>query len=238
LSRRALLLHLEVAIVAPGCAAAGYWQATRALAGNSLSWAYSVEWPVFALFAIAAWWHLIHEDPDAYEARKHVPPGDEELVAAGGASTQLVTTLGREEDVTADRTNGRLALTLAVLTGMNFVLGLVALFAISMGRPSGWLPANGEAIYLLHALCGIPLALGAAALLVRVRRSTRIYVAVGWIGMIGVAIAGGGGLLTVALSTRFLGMALMFLGPVIAGFGYLIPAMQSRSRTPSPAEGG
>jgi hypothetical protein len=140
--------------------------------------------------------------------------------------------------VTADGANGRLALTLAVLTGVNFLLGLVALFVISMGRPSGWLPANGEAIYLVHALCGIPLALGAAALLVRVRRSTRIYVAVGWIGMIGVAIAGGGGLFTVALSTRFLGMALMFLGAVIAGFGYLIPAMQSRSRTPSPAEGG
>jgi integral membrane protein len=38
LSRRALLLHLEVLILAPACVVAGWWQATRALSGNELSW--------------------------------------------------------------------------------------------------------------------------------------------------------------------------------------------------------
>ena len=52
LSRRALLLHVEVALIAPGCLAAGWWQATRALGGNDLSWVYSVEWPAFAIFAV------------------------------------------------------------------------------------------------------------------------------------------------------------------------------------------
>ena len=70
LSRRALLLHLEVAVVAPACVVAGWWQATRALSGNELSWVYSIEWPVFALLAVAGWWHLVHEDPEAYIARK------------------------------------------------------------------------------------------------------------------------------------------------------------------------
>jgi integral membrane protein len=64
-SRRAVLLHLEVVVVAPACAVAGWWQATRALAGNDLSWVYSVEWPTFALLAIWGWWHLIHEDQEA-----------------------------------------------------------------------------------------------------------------------------------------------------------------------------
>jgi hypothetical protein len=73
-SRRALLLHLTVALVAPGCLLAAWWQATRALGGNSLSWFYSVEWPVFAVLAVVAWWHLIHEDPEAYRARKQRPP--------------------------------------------------------------------------------------------------------------------------------------------------------------------
>lgn len=74
LSRRAILLHVEVALVAPACAFAGWWQATRALAGNGLSWFYSIEWPAFAVLAIVGWWHLIHEDPEVYYARKHPQP--------------------------------------------------------------------------------------------------------------------------------------------------------------------
>ncbi len=70
LSRRAFLLHLEFALVVVGCLAAAWWQATRALGGNGLSWFYTFEWPVFALIAVAAWWHLIHEEPELREARR------------------------------------------------------------------------------------------------------------------------------------------------------------------------
>jgi hypothetical protein len=69
-SRRALLLHLALSLVVAGCCLAAWWQATRALGGNGLSWFYTFEWPAFALIAIAAWWHLIHEDPEARAARK------------------------------------------------------------------------------------------------------------------------------------------------------------------------
>ena len=68
------MLHLKVALITPGCLVAGWWQVTRAQGGNGLSWFYAVEWPVFALLAIAGWWHLIHEDPEAYKARKQRPP--------------------------------------------------------------------------------------------------------------------------------------------------------------------
>ncbi|MGH9092454.1 MAG: hypothetical protein ACRDZR_13935 [Acidimicrobiales bacterium] len=71
LSRRALLLHLAALVVVPGCLLAGWWQATVALGGNALSWVYTIEWPVFACFAAYGWWHLLHEDPDAYRARRH-----------------------------------------------------------------------------------------------------------------------------------------------------------------------
>ena len=73
LSRRAVLLHLEVALIAPGCLVAGWWQATRALHGNGLSWFYSIEWPAFAIAAVLGWWRLIHEDPEVYRARKAPP---------------------------------------------------------------------------------------------------------------------------------------------------------------------
>ncbi len=69
-SGRALLLHFELSLLVAGCAAATWWQARRALGGNDLSWFYTFEWPIFAGIAIAAWWHLIHEDPVEREARK------------------------------------------------------------------------------------------------------------------------------------------------------------------------
>ena len=61
-------------MIAPACLAAGWWQATRALGGNALSWVYSVEWPAFAILAIVCWWRLVHEDPEAYRARKQPLP--------------------------------------------------------------------------------------------------------------------------------------------------------------------
>ena len=33
----------------------GDWQLHRALAGNELSWAYTFEWPLFAIFGIYFW---------------------------------------------------------------------------------------------------------------------------------------------------------------------------------------
>ena len=69
-SLRALLLHLEFFLIVAGCAVATWWQAHRALGGNSLSWFYTFEWPILAGIAIAAWWHLIHENPEERQARK------------------------------------------------------------------------------------------------------------------------------------------------------------------------
>ena len=69
-SPRALLLHVEFAVLVAGFAVATWWQLHRALGGNGLSWFYTFEWPIFAGIAVAAWWHLIHEDPEARAARK------------------------------------------------------------------------------------------------------------------------------------------------------------------------
>jgi hypothetical protein len=49
--------------VVPGCFLAGWWQVNRALSGNLLSYFYSVEWPIFALLGVLAWWQLIHDEP-------------------------------------------------------------------------------------------------------------------------------------------------------------------------------
>ncbi len=51
----------------------GWWQLARARSGNELSWAYVVEWPLFAAVAVAVWRMLLHDVPD-YRARLEIHP--------------------------------------------------------------------------------------------------------------------------------------------------------------------
>ena len=78
LSRRALKLHAVILIVVPGFMALCFWQLSRALGGNTLSWAYVFEWPLFAAYAIYMWWRLVHEAPE------DTPPPTTAGDAAGG----------------------------------------------------------------------------------------------------------------------------------------------------------
>jgi hypothetical protein len=61
LSRRAIKLHVVILIVVPTFLALCLWQINRALGGNSLSWAYVFEWPIFAAYAVYMWWRFVHE---------------------------------------------------------------------------------------------------------------------------------------------------------------------------------
>ena len=54
------------------CLLAGAWQLRRASGGNTLSWAYAVQWPAFAVIAVVVWWRLIHDDFSPAE-----PAGDD-----------------------------------------------------------------------------------------------------------------------------------------------------------------
>jgi DNA-binding transcriptional regulator of glucitol operon len=47
--------HFGVLVLVTGFLALGWWQITRAAAGNLLSFGYAVEWPVFAAFVVWVW---------------------------------------------------------------------------------------------------------------------------------------------------------------------------------------
>ena len=55
------------------------WQLSRALGGNSLSWAYVFEWPLFAAYAVYMWWRFVHE------AAQDGSPADTAAADPGGA---------------------------------------------------------------------------------------------------------------------------------------------------------
>ncbi len=235
LSRRALLLHLEMVVVASGCFVAGWWQATRALAGNRLSWVYSVEWPIFALLAIGAWWQLVHEDEAAWRARKGRRPSMD-------AARLEAEDSGSEVRRGVDPATRRLAVRLAAGVGAEVVIGIMAVLAVPFDRPAGFVPDRGVVIYLTHSVLGFFLTLAAAALVVLTRRSGRSSKAIAWMGLIGILLAGLGGLLTAGSSgVRFLGVATMLVGAVWAGFSYLLPALTRPARhegAGAPGEAG
>ena len=70
LSPRALVLHVLVLLWVAGCSVAGWWQISRAIEGNSLSFLYAIEWPVFALGGLFAWWLLLHTAPVTTKERE------------------------------------------------------------------------------------------------------------------------------------------------------------------------
>lgn len=56
----ALKLHLSLLFGLALCAVAFRFEISRALDGNSLSWAYVGEWPFFAGFGIYFWWFILN----------------------------------------------------------------------------------------------------------------------------------------------------------------------------------
>ncbi|MEV6369466.1 hypothetical protein AB0L86_21510 [Micromonospora musae] len=59
--------HTAMVVLVVAFLALGWWQISRAAGGNTLSWAYAFEWPIFAGFVVFVWWR---------EAR-HTVRGDE-----------------------------------------------------------------------------------------------------------------------------------------------------------------
>ena len=67
-----LAKHVLAIALIGGFLGLGWWQVSRASAGNTLSWAYAFEWPVFAAFVVFLWIREIQ-----LERRARNTPGDQ-----------------------------------------------------------------------------------------------------------------------------------------------------------------
>ncbi len=133
----------------------------------------------------------------------------------------------------ADRSARRAAVWLCILVGVELALGIATLVAVPTGRPTGLVPTEGRAVFLMHALVGVPLALGATALWLGHRRGGRMMRLCVWIGGVGVGVASLGGLVAASHPLRLVGAALMLVGSLAAGFGYLLPTFDALDGGPS-----
>ncbi len=66
---RCVGMHVTLLVLLPAFAWLTWWQLSRALGGNTLSWAYTFEWPLFAGYAVYVWWQLIHDQTTAVTRR-------------------------------------------------------------------------------------------------------------------------------------------------------------------------
>ncbi|MGI9006186.1 MAG: hypothetical protein ACR2FU_08290 [Streptosporangiaceae bacterium] len=93
-SPRWISWHLFAVAAVAGMTLLGDWQFRRAMAGNTLSWAYTFEWPIFAVFGVVFWIKTIRDElhpatsDDGQVPRVTLPSGsyaEPAGVAAGGA---------------------------------------------------------------------------------------------------------------------------------------------------------
>jgi hypothetical protein len=119
----------------------------------------------------------------------------------------------------------RLFVIMAAATGVELLLGLAGLILVPLGRPTEWLPAKGEMVYVAHAVVGAALAVGGLLLLARTARAHRLARMAAWIGAVGLVIGVVGGVLASYHPARLAGMGLMLAGAMVAGFGYLMPVV-------------
>jgi hypothetical protein len=97
LTPRWLGWHLFAVVAVVGMCWLGDWQFRRAMAGNTLSWAYTFEWPIFAIFGVVFWVKTIRDElhPAAGDGRQAtevtLPAG---AGPAAGAGTQVGTGAG------------------------------------------------------------------------------------------------------------------------------------------------
>ncbi|WP_433375989.1 hypothetical protein ACQPZX_06990 [Actinoplanes sp. CA-142083] len=88
--------HVLALVAIAGCLGLGWWQFSRASGGNTLSWGYTFEWPVFAAFFAFLWYRevqLARKPPEPAEEK------DEEPEKLPGSPV----TVGRPVRVAVDR---------------------------------------------------------------------------------------------------------------------------------------
>ncbi len=63
-TKNALRVHVGLVLAEAICISAFFVEISRALGGNTLSWAYVFEWPILGIYAVFMWRRLLHADDD------------------------------------------------------------------------------------------------------------------------------------------------------------------------------
>ena len=104
-SLRAIGLHIALITWVVVCALAAWWQVGRAVQGNSLSFLYSVEWPVIGVLGILGWYSMLNMEKTTEEKESERRAYEEKMRADALAARARA----QEEDPTLAAYNDHLA---------------------------------------------------------------------------------------------------------------------------------
>jgi hypothetical protein len=75
--RHEFRLHVGLVVAEALCVSAFIVELDRALAGNGLSWVYTVEWPFLGGYAVYAWRRFLREEREGPPTPRDTEPDDE-----------------------------------------------------------------------------------------------------------------------------------------------------------------
>lgn len=107
--------HLFTVVAVLGMLWLGDWQLRRAESGNALSWAYTFEWPIFAVMGVAFWVKTLIDElkpataGDDEPEELDLPAGAARLPGDGRAMAQGTADGDEEKDPELDDYNAYLA---------------------------------------------------------------------------------------------------------------------------------
>lgn len=108
LSPRSIALHISLVLWLAMCAVAAWWQVGRAVQGNSLSFMYSIEWPVFGILGVLGWYAMLNME--VVTASKEAERRDyEEMMRAEAHAAREASAAAEPEDEALAAYNDHLA---------------------------------------------------------------------------------------------------------------------------------
>lgn len=106
LTPRAIGLHIALIVWVLMCASAAWWQVGRAIQGNSLSFLYSIEWPVIGVLGILGWYSMLNMEKVSEHKEQARREYEEKMRADAQAARQAAAEV---EDPTLAAYNDHLA---------------------------------------------------------------------------------------------------------------------------------
>lgn len=97
-TRAWLIKHFIAAFLVLLFLALGWWQVGRAADGNSLSYAYALEWPLFAAFVVLLWWREVKHTLHGPQEEKQVDEGWDKPVLIKPSGRDISHTHGSETE--------------------------------------------------------------------------------------------------------------------------------------------
>ncbi|GIJ27526.1 hypothetical protein Vqi01_26880 [Micromonospora qiuiae] len=86
--------HVAMVVLVASFLGLGWWQVSRAAAGNAISWGYAVEWPIFAGFVVFVWWREVK-----HALRGATTTGESHASGTGPTATEQGGGAGRPRPV-------------------------------------------------------------------------------------------------------------------------------------------